>query len=980
MPQRPVLSGGPSGGRLLGSSSQFDRARSTPTSSVDQTAEIAAKGQAAVGNILADFGKDLFNFALTSEKNRQVKEANTLEGNKRLLNAQVAAELATMEAQGEITINQGKDFDFEQATSQVLDGFGLQLQSTDDPNMVQAWYELRQEMDPIFQQEGKKHNIVYGEQLKSVRLTKNVNKGQAQLEDSLAKGDVQGALTSLNTLDILYRAEGTNPELKKTGLAYVRQMSKQAILDAITISDKLIKDKVEKDVISGLIKTEEDFKAEYMALSAIRVGVLNSAIADTEDQRGFGYYMDKKELADIDLTIKDQFVNVTDTEIREMFGAYKDTRTAKIINLRDDLYNQYKTAFSTSGSTDLDKMVVVADQYIATVNAMTEEGVAGPEALSMVAEATANREVLAASSQALSELQSDVFAANPYQLVQGSEQYKLLQEELQALRDQKAPKTAEQLARMKGLETGIAYINDYLTKTSAYDIAVDATGLEANGVKANATAFKQGKQLKPNRELDPVFSSAAKSLPYADAPQAYRIVQQVAQSINTQYEKHEGQIPKTSFFGDMYTGLISRLGDNYSPQQQALLKSAFEYSGNQQKFELLFTVAQNDLFSKNLVDKTSTKGQILANISIMAAKDEEVQLIQQAMNQNNPFLAGFQTESTMDFVSKLALVLAEGKENVRLAPGPSDKKLSVINMVDNSTVEMGDYFKQAKDLLLNGRIAVTTGKSTVLAKLPSPDWQPEQYEAALKFLEDNKSDWKVLEQLGLNKNQFPEGFSMANVQITNANGDDEGGIVFAVPKVGGGLETVGHYPGLKAKVLQVIDGDTIKIEGSKASIRLSDINAPESSQPEGAEATELLKSLVGENGEIDLVFKGVDNYNRPIARIRNKAGEDVNLVMVREGPTIAFMTADEAILSAHNKNLAEGRYDGMADPQSVRGTTPKAVEEAIAQDTKSTQIRLYFSNREVLEKFGTLSSRTEFVKKLSPRIRSSRRRSEFNVN
>lgn len=68
--------------------------------------------------------------------------------------------------------------------------------------------------------------------------------------------------------------------------------------------------------------------------------------------------------------------------------------------------------------------------------------------------------------------------------------------------------------------------------------------------------------------------------------------------------------------------------------------------------------------------------------------------------------------------------------------------------------------------------------------------------------------------------------------------------------------------GAEAVVTRVVDGDTIEAGGRD--VRLQGIDAPETSQPYGSEATASLKGLIL-NRRARLEVKGTDPYDRLIA-------------------------------------------------------------------------------------------------------------------
>ncbi len=82
-------------------------------------------------------------------------------------------------------------------------------------------------------------------------------------------------------------------------------------------------------------------------------------------------------------------------------------------------------------------------------------------------------------------------------------------------------------------------------------------------------------------------------------------------------------------------------------------------------------------------------------------------------------------------------------------------------------------------------------------------------------------------------------------------------------------------------VTSVIDGDTFK--ASTQIIRLANINAPESSTPQGQSATAYLKSLI-EGKHVRIKPVAIDLYGRAVSHVwRDSDGLYVNRRMVDSG-------------------------------------------------------------------------------------------------
>ncbi|EAQ33699.1 succinoglycan biosynthesis protein ExoI [Nitrobacter sp. Nb-311A] len=96
---------------------------------------------------------------------------------------------------------------------------------------------------------------------------------------------------------------------------------------------------------------------------------------------------------------------------------------------------------------------------------------------------------------------------------------------------------------------------------------------------------------------------------------------------------------------------------------------------------------------------------------------------------------------------------------------------------------------------------------------------------------------------------------------------------------------------------QVIDGDTIAVEGTAPRIRLAYIDALESSQPCydaadkrylcGSRAAEALAEIIGRNGRVSCTERDRDRYRRIVAACL--AGTvDINREMVRSGWAVEY--------------------------------------------------------------------------------------------
>lgn len=68
------------------------------------------------------------------------------------------------------------------------------------------------------------------------------------------------------------------------------------------------------------------------------------------------------------------------------------------------------------------------------------------------------------------------------------------------------------------------------------------------------------------------------------------------------------------------------------------------------------------------------------------------------------------------------------------------------------------------------------------------------------------------------------------------------------------------------KVVQVIDGDTIRVHGREERVRIRDVNAPELGEPGAAAAKKVLeRTVLNKNVELKIVAR--DRYRRAVAEI-----------------------------------------------------------------------------------------------------------------
>jgi len=113
-------------------------------------------------------------------------------------------------------------------------------------------------------------------------------------------------------------------------------------------------------------------------------------------------------------------------------------------------------------------------------------------------------------------------------------------------------------------------------------------------------------------------------------------------------------------------------------------------------------------------------------------------------------------------------------------------------------------------------------------------------------------------------------------------------------------------PFIEGRTTRVVDGDTIVINnaatGQPVRVRLVGTDAPEPSQPAGAESRRRLESLVGV-GVLRVEFKFTDRYGQVLGRVY-RDGEDINHAQLAGGMAW-FRTALINELSAEDRRLFE---------------------------------------------------------------------------
>lgn len=103
------------------------------------------------------------------------------------------------------------------------------------------------------------------------------------------------------------------------------------------------------------------------------------------------------------------------------------------------------------------------------------------------------------------------------------------------------------------------------------------------------------------------------------------------------------------------------------------------------------------------------------------------------------------------------------------------------------------------------------------------------------------------------------------------------------------LPPAGPSQGLRATVLSIGDGDTIRVrqDGRAITIRLACIDAPETAQnPYGQQAHRHLQQRLPIGREVTLVVKATDRYGRTVAEVISTI--NIGLAMVENGQAFVY--------------------------------------------------------------------------------------------
>ena len=156
----------------------------------------------------------------------------------------------------------------------------------------------------------------------------------------------------------------------------------------------------------------------------------------------------------------------------------------------------------------------------------------------------------------------------------------------------------------------------------------------------------------------------------------------------------------------------------------------------------------------------------------------------------------------------------------------------------------------------------------------------------------------------------------------------------------------------QVKLLRIIDGDTVEVQrpggflstGAKDRIRLYGIDAPESAQKGGDDATKYLGKIIGGRTKIWLEAVATDQYGRTVGVISKKRGDrakSYNYDMVRSGHAHCYMVAApdrEAYTQAENE--AKEKRRGLWKARKVQ--VPRAFRVKVQQaQGRNAKLKLF---------------------------------------
>lgn len=117
---------------------------------------------------------------------------------------------------------------------------------------------------------------------------------------------------------------------------------------------------------------------------------------------------------------------------------------------------------------------------------------------------------------------------------------------------------------------------------------------------------------------------------------------------------------------------------------------------------------------------------------------------------------------------------------------------------------------------------------------------------------------------------------------------------------------------ITAKVIKVIDGDSIKVrtaEGKEYEIQIEGTDAPELKQEYGKESSEALKKMVFDS-DVRVSWKKKDNFDRPLAQVY-RGDRHINAEMISSGNAWHFKRYNQSQALADLEIQAKKEKKGL---------------------------------------------------------------------
>lgn len=121
-------------------------------------------------------------------------------------------------------------------------------------------------------------------------------------------------------------------------------------------------------------------------------------------------------------------------------------------------------------------------------------------------------------------------------------------------------------------------------------------------------------------------------------------------------------------------------------------------------------------------------------------------------------------------------------------------------------------------------------------------------------------------------------------------------------------------------VVGISDGDTftcLTANLKPIKVRLAEIDAPEKAQPFGKKSRQMLGSLIHKR-HVTLAIQGYDRYQRTLATVYDKQGQNINLIMVQQGMAWAYRQYLQAEQTAREHRRGLWRDPSPIEPHLWR--------------------------------------------------------------